>query len=352
MESNAQFQRQQAQQQEMQQEVHEASCCHEQQCTCTVCNSQNEPDDRFCAECGSALQQLQQAVCHQCGAPCKPEGDICEACGAWLLVGQCMFCYASVSEDDLYCGECGNAKDGVVCPECGNVSNYDFCRKCSTPITDAARQVLLETQQNPALQEITAMLSALAEYAAQADPVSTTSENETGLSQGSSKQQKEELAALRAYREKLAAKERLSSPSTMLTSLFTRQQKESIHNLDADIEREVVRKEELRKAEEEERRRKAAEEARFLQQQLSDALKKIADIEFKNQQEARRCFDAIKAALPKDSARKFSNHPFELVWNCYAYNNEHPSPAHCTAPGKGGYWFFKPGPVKWELGWE
>lgn len=45
---------------------------------CSSCRHDNQPDDRFCSECGAPLR----ADCAACGAELKPGGKFCSKCGA------------------------------------------------------------------------------------------------------------------------------------------------------------------------------------------------------------------------------------------------------------------------------
>jgi adenylate cyclase len=49
--------------------------------TCSACGRENQPDKRFCVECGAQLE----AACPSCGSRCQPAEKFCGACGATLV---------------------------------------------------------------------------------------------------------------------------------------------------------------------------------------------------------------------------------------------------------------------------
>lgn len=47
---------------------------------CTYCGAENEPDGKFCKECGKPLYE----VCPHCGAQVNRDGKFCDKCGIEL----------------------------------------------------------------------------------------------------------------------------------------------------------------------------------------------------------------------------------------------------------------------------
>jgi hypothetical protein len=50
--------------------------------TCPGCGTENEPETKFCRECGAKLGAPAAVFCPQCGAECGPGRRFCGECGA------------------------------------------------------------------------------------------------------------------------------------------------------------------------------------------------------------------------------------------------------------------------------
>jgi len=48
---------------------------------CQNCQAANEPDDKFCMQCGKPLEATETVVCPNCGAQMKPNAAFCTKCG-------------------------------------------------------------------------------------------------------------------------------------------------------------------------------------------------------------------------------------------------------------------------------
>jgi hypothetical protein len=81
----------------------------------------------------------------------------------------------------------------------------------------------------------------------------------------------------------------------------------------------------------------AVQKAEKEQIEVSKLIKELQQRQFKNNQEARRFFGALKVILPIiTKTRK------PIGWRCYAYNNVHPEgPQGCAKPEAGGEWIFE-----------
>lgn len=83
-----------------------------------------------------------------------PDADFCEVCHHYIRKDICSFCGAFLSGNEAYCPECGSPRGGLVCPTCHSLNDFAFCKKCGTALTDEARMLVKEMQQNPDYQEM------------------------------------------------------------------------------------------------------------------------------------------------------------------------------------------------------
>jgi membrane protease subunit (stomatin/prohibitin family) len=118
---------------------------------CPFCGAINEPEALFCAQCG---QPINKTTCPYCGAEMDPDADFCEVCHHYIRKDICSFCGAFLSGNEAYCPECGSPRGGLVCPTCHSLNDFAFCKKCGTALTDEARMLVKEMQQNPDYQEM------------------------------------------------------------------------------------------------------------------------------------------------------------------------------------------------------
>lgn len=118
---------------------------------CPFCGAVNDPEALFCAQCG---QPINKTTCPHCGAEMDPDADFCEVCHHYIRKDVCSFCGAFLSGNEAYCPECGSPRGGLVCPTCHSLNDFAFCKKCGTALTDEARMLVKELQQNPDYQEM------------------------------------------------------------------------------------------------------------------------------------------------------------------------------------------------------
>lgn len=126
--------------------------------TCPFCGAVNDQEAVFCAQCG---QPISKTTCPHCGAEADPDADFCEVCHKYIRRDVCSYCGARLSGHEAYCPECGSPRGGLVCPTCHTLNDFAFCKKCGTALTEEARRLVKELQQNPDYQEL---MSAVQEY--------------------------------------------------------------------------------------------------------------------------------------------------------------------------------------------
>lgn len=89
---------------------------------CQKCDMENDPNVKFCANCGNKLQapvEIQKTIaCNQCGKENDASAKFCDDCGNKLA----------------------HAQQPVICPHCGaeNGGNVKFCSKCGTGLVSSA----------------------------------------------------------------------------------------------------------------------------------------------------------------------------------------------------------------------
>ncbi|MHC1738237.1 MAG: zinc ribbon domain-containing protein [Ignavibacteriaceae bacterium] len=270
---------------------------------CPHCKASISGDDKFCGECGEALNSNH---CPKCNAITYPGADICEVCGEWLLPGKCRFCYASISDQDIFCPECGNPSAGITCPKCGSKSFFDFCRKCDTPLSEEAFQALEAAKENTALQDFI-LLQKEAEKLKEEIAKGTTAEPAKTPAQLKEEKEKAEKRAILLQIEELNKKtttqnEKPKTKPAPPKSLFSEEDKK---RLDAAINR----KNELDKK----------------QKELIQKLDSMQNQTFETPQKARCFFNANKPAG-------------NLIWECNYVHYLHARPQECARPDLGGKW--------------
>ena len=77
---------------------------------CDKCEAENEPDARFCSNCGSEIVKDTGKRCNSCGKPDETDARFCSNCGAELT-----------GDDKRECRSCGmrNDPDSAFCANCG-----------------------------------------------------------------------------------------------------------------------------------------------------------------------------------------------------------------------------------------
>jgi len=273
---------------------------------CPRCNTINELEAKFCAECGYNFSG--ERHCPKCMAKVSPNADICEVCGEWLLEGKCKFCYADIEEGATYCAECGNPVVGIVCPQCGKLSYFDFCKNCNIPLTATAQKMLEDLKNDPEEQELLHLLE------------SYFPEEEKEVSS-----EKEELLKMKTYIEKVDKK---VTKKKTFTPLFSKKQKESIKEIDKIADEEIKRQEEEKRRQEEERRRKEEERKRREEENRRNVqalLEQMKSRTFSTNQDARRYYSSHRPKNPRGWQCNFSG----MIHNC---------PEECADPWQGGHW--------------
>ncbi len=251
----------------------------EKNSVCPECGQENEAGALFCVNCGTAFSTLKQ--CPSCHAQIFPGADICESCGTWLLEGQCKFCYAPLEENTKFCPECGNPAEGVICPKCGNLSYFDFCKHCGIPLTVQAHQTIKELAK-------------------------TLGMNISESTDVAPSEEVMELKKIKEYQKKIEENQKNGENKQLF------KQKE-LNELIQNMEQSQNQSKELTQPE---------------------LLQKLQQRTFKNNQEARRFFGALKVILPVVTSQP-------VGWLCKAYNCLHPDgPQSCANPAPGGEWIF------------
>jgi hypothetical protein len=297
--------------------------------TCPNCSCFNETDARYCEDCGASMHAL--SACERCGAAVRPGADICEGCGAWLLRSQCVFCYAPVDEGDSYCGACGNRKDGVTCPGCGSLVIFDFCPSCGIALTPTANASQEEAVRDPGLQVLAALYADLRLSIPEAAAATSSLASDTAAA----KPEDEQLAMMRLLRASLAESTQLRVPLQAKHKLLNHVQQANVARLQDDVSAEMDRRERIRQ-EEARRQQEAQRRRQELIQRARDELARHSGRTFNDNQEARRFFMSLIAALPEELSDELMQRG--MGWRCNAYNCVHDAPHQCADPSQGGVW--------------
>ena len=319
----------------------EATSYNTQERVCPSCGQDNVTSARFCAECGKSL--LTPANCPECNAATVPGADICEACGTWLLLGQCKFCSAPIAEGQPFCGNCGSPTAGILCPGCGQLSFFDFCKSCATPLSSKAHELANAAASDPERQQLVSLLAKLHAAHTGVDKLATQVNVDTQFTQNVEDDAVHKMKLIRAA---LLASKTTQYQRATSKAIFSDEQKQHISLLEAQVveERERIRLEDERRMQEQERIRQNAEQQRLeeskllheMQAQINREMSKFQGKTFSSNQEARRFFMNLVSGLPEEATRGITT--TGLVWRCNAYDCEHPSPAECADPSRGGVW--------------
>lgn len=269
---------------------------------CPECGASNEPDAKFCCECGYPFGAVTK--CPACGAKVDPLGDICEVCGEWLLKDKCKFCYANISENDAYCPECGNPTVGVVCSKCGQLSIFDFCKTCHIPLTEFAEEAVKQVQNDPEILEMQKMQEEILQAEADLEKSLEEEEKQKRLNRLIEQAKKFEEHMNNFYDKKKEEKPKIQKPHR------ARPVKKNLFDDGDNTEINAAAERALQLA-----------KKRELQKKLDAQRKKT----FSKPQEARRFFAATKP-------------PIVLGWKCNFTDTQHECPEDCARPELGGTW--------------
>ncbi|HPN39314.1 MAG TPA: zinc ribbon domain-containing protein [Melioribacteraceae bacterium] len=296
---------------------------------CNNCGYNNEPNAKFCAECGANLSGALN--CPNCGSNVSLEADICEACGTWLLEGKCCFCYAELSGNEKFCPECGNPTDGIICPNCGTHNIFDFCKKCNNPLTEAAHEELKKINENPYFQSLIKLGEEL-------DYLADDNINEAELQKQIAEAEKQMAIEKQKFEEAAKKEEQIQMMMRLeqyanKNSQGKRQEEnkkpsEPPKQFISDTHLKAIERAKQTLQNAEQRKNDRINKERQLQQELN----KMAQLTFETSQEARRFFNAVKPRLYPAKPK---------YWLCNYANYQHPDgPAGCAEPKLGGYWIY------------
>ena len=73
---------------------------------CPSCGKQNNPNAKFCADCGTKMQ-AETVPCVKCGADLREGAKFCSECGASQEKQKCAECGHELSTGAKFCPECG-----------------------------------------------------------------------------------------------------------------------------------------------------------------------------------------------------------------------------------------------------
>ena len=77
---------------------------------CSKCGAKNDPEARFCSNCGSEIVRDTGKHCNSCGKPNNPDARFCSNCGAELTGDdkrECRSCRMRNDPDSVFCAKCG-----------------------------------------------------------------------------------------------------------------------------------------------------------------------------------------------------------------------------------------------------
>ncbi len=93
---------------------------------------------------GGSGGQTQTVACPSCGKQNNPNAKFCADCGAKMQVETvpCVKCGAQLREGAKFCSECGSSQEKQKCAECGHelAPGAKFCPECGTKTADAAEE--------------------------------------------------------------------------------------------------------------------------------------------------------------------------------------------------------------------
>ncbi len=79
---------------------------------CPTCGKPNQPDAKFCAECGGKMETA-KVPCVKCGAELREGAKFCSECGSTQEKQKCANCQAELAPGAKFCPECGTKTEAA-----------------------------------------------------------------------------------------------------------------------------------------------------------------------------------------------------------------------------------------------
>lgn len=79
---------------------------------CPSCGKQNNPQAKFCADCGAKME-VAQVPCVKCGAKLREGAKFCSECGSSQEKQKCSNCEAELAPGAKFCAECGTKQESA-----------------------------------------------------------------------------------------------------------------------------------------------------------------------------------------------------------------------------------------------
>jgi membrane protease subunit (stomatin/prohibitin family) len=79
---------------------------------CPSCGKQNNPQAKFCADCGTKME-VSQVPCVKCGAKLREGAKFCSECGSSQEKQKCSNCQAELAPGTKFCAECGTKQESA-----------------------------------------------------------------------------------------------------------------------------------------------------------------------------------------------------------------------------------------------
>ncbi len=80
---------------------------------CPSCGTQNNPQAKFCADCGGKMQ-VETVPCVKCGANLREGAKFCSECGSTQEKQKCAECQAELAPGAKFCPECGTKTEAAA----------------------------------------------------------------------------------------------------------------------------------------------------------------------------------------------------------------------------------------------
>ena len=102
---------------------------------CPFCGAELSDDSIFCTECGKEFPK--GIVCPRCGASINEGVAFCSECGCKIPQGNvCSHCGAPVSNDDVFCKNCGKRIDDIPSTEEEPTITQKKCPHCGASVIE------------------------------------------------------------------------------------------------------------------------------------------------------------------------------------------------------------------------